>query len=262
MGEKCTKADLRHIAEDLIENFRKCLGFIVHKKNTKAQIKCPHCGSANTAQYIYGMPPMFDEKMKKELADGKWVLGGCCVSTAEIDGKNVIINPKRKCNKCKKDFASAPILITPKKDLVQNYRDIVTSIKFSDDGYFVAEDYRDIVTSIKFSIGGHHGYTDITVQKNKDGALVKVQKTLGYEELLGPKQVSMVKWQEIVNKLYYELYLHEWQKEFVDPCVLDGTQWKLDINLTNRRVRHYYGSNDYPPYWKELQNIFREFAKL
>ena len=58
------------------------------------------------------------------------------------------------------------------------------------------------------------------------------------------------------------IYLHEWKKEYVDPNVLDGTQWGLDINLTNKRVRHYYGSNDYPPYWTELKKIFREFAKL
>lgn len=37
---------------------------------------------------------------------------------------------------------------------------------------------------------------------------------------------------------------------------------RLDIKLTNRRVRHYFGSNDYPPYWSELKKIFRVFTKL
>ena len=76
------------------------------------------------------------------------------------------------------------------------------------------------------------------------------------------KQISSVKWQNIVNKLYTQLYLHEWKKKYENPTVLDGTQWQLDINLTNGRVRHYYGSNAYPPYWTELKKIFRQFAKF
>lgn len=60
------------------------------------------------------------------------------------------------------------------------------------------------------------------------------------------RQITAAKWNKIVNTLYGQLYLHEWKKELVDPCVLDGTQWGLDIKLTNRRVRHYFGSNDYP----------------
>ena len=300
MSEKYSKADLRHIAEDLIEDLRECedgtdittwqlvkaagydmdefgewdlfeindalfraakanhitldmssheglaeglpynLDFIV--RNKKAQIKCPNCGSTNTARYIYGYP-LYDEEMQKRLDEGKWVLGGCCISSVEIDGQQIDTMPARKCNDCKKDFASAPILYTQKKDL--------------------AEDYRDIVTCIKFSVGGFFGgYTEITIRKNDKGAWVKAQKTLDYEELPDPKQITQGKWMKIVNKLYCEMYLHEWKKEYVDPCVLDGTQWSLDISLTNKRVRHYHGSNDYPPYWNELKKIFREFAKL
>ena len=125
------------------------------------------------------------------------------------------------------------------------------------------EDYRDVVTAIKFSVGGFFGgYTDITIRKNDKGAVVKVQKTLAYDELPDDRQISPTKWQKIVNTLYSQLYLHEWKKSFVDPCVLDGTQWSLDISLTNKRKRSYSGSNDYPPYWNELLKIFREFAKI
>ena len=38
--------------EGLEEGLLYNLDFIVHNK--KAQIKCPHCGSMNTARYIYG----------------------------------------------------------------------------------------------------------------------------------------------------------------------------------------------------------------
>lgn len=197
MGDNYSKADLRHIAEYLIEDLRECengtvtttrrlldyagydvsefeewdlfdihdslfraakanhikldmsahegrleglpfnLDYVVH--NSKAQIKCPRCGSKKTARIIYGYP-LFSEKMQKMLNEGKWF--------------------------------------------------------------------------------------------------------------------------RIVNTLYNNLYLHEWKKSYVDLDVLDGTQWELDIKLTDKRVRHYSGSNEYPPNWKELVKIFREYAKF
>jgi hypothetical protein len=41
----------------------------------------------------------------------------------------------------------------------------------------LAEDYRDIVTSIKFSVGGFfEGNTEVTILKNDEGAVVKVMQ--------------------------------------------------------------------------------------
>ena len=300
MSERYSKADLRHIAESLIEDLRECedgtaittwqlvkvagydmdefeqwdlfdihdalfraakanqitldmsshegkveglpfnLDFIV--RNKKAQIKCPRCGSVNTARYIYGYP-LFDEEMQKKLDEGKWVLGGCCIDSVEVNGVDYQTMPGRKCNDCKKDFATEPILITPKKNMAEAYRDIVTSIKFEVGGYF-------------------GGYTEITIRKNDKGALVKVRKTLDYEDLPEDRQISPAKWDKIVNTLYGKMYLHEWKKSFVDYGGTGRNQWSLEIDLTNKRVRKYEGSNDYPPYWKELLKIFREFAKV
>ena len=300
MGENYSKADLRHIAEYLVEDLRECddgttitswqllktagydmeefdqwdlfeihdalfrtakanritLDMSAHKdkveglpynldfivRNKRAQIKCPRCGSTNTARYIYGMPA-FSERMQQKLDAGKWVLGGCCISSVEVNGKQVETMPARRCNDCKKDFATEPILFTPKSE--------------------TAEDYREIVTSIKFSIGGFFdGYTDVIIIKNDHGALVQVQKSLEPDDDPGDRQITLAKWQRIVNMLYGQMYLHEWKKSFVDPAVLDGTQWSLEIGLTGKRKRTYSGSNDYPPYWKDLLKIFREFAKV
>ena len=296
MSDRYSKADLRHIAEYMIEDLRECddgtitttaqfassngyndLGtsdllelhdtlvktarashitlemsgqdnkadgmpfdhpFIV--KNRKAQIKCPRCGSKNTARYIYGLP-VYDEEMVKKLDSGKWVLGGCCISSIEVNSQEVDTMPMRKCNDCRKDFAAEPLLISWKNNS--------------------AEDYRDIVTGIKFSVGGYFGgFTVITIRKNDRGALVRVQKTLSPEEH-SERQIRPAKWQSIVNTLYGQMYLHEWRKSYDNPYVLDGTQWELDISLTRNRKRTYFGSNAFPPYWKELLKIFREYAK-
>ncbi len=222
-----------------VEGLPYNLDFIVHNK--KARIKCPHCGSRNTARYIYGYP-LFDKRMQEKLDTGKWVLGGCCVNIVEVNGETVNMMPSRKCNECKKDFGKPPIIISRKKNLI--------------------EDYRDIVTSIYFSVGGYlDGYTDITIKKNKTGALVNVQYPFNDKEKPDPKQITLLKWRKIVNRLYSDLYIHEWKKNYVDPGVLDGTQWKLTIKLSNGRKRSYYGSNDYSPYWNELLKLFSRFVK-
>ncbi len=147
--------------EGLAEGLPFHLDFVV--RNKKAQYKCPHCGSVNTARYLYGMLA-FSEEMQAKLDADKWVLGGCCISSVEINGQSVDTMPARRCNDCKKDFASAPILVNQKAETF--------------------EDYRDIVTAVKFSVGGYFGgYTEITIRKNDKGAVVKVQKTLDYEDL-------------------------------------------------------------------------------
>ena len=149
-------------------------------------MKCPRCGGKDTAPIMYGMPA-FDDELERALADHKIVLGGCCISDAD---------PKYHCFQCNKDFGTPPVLLS--KRGLERYEDIITSIRFSDGGFFSA-------------------------------------------------------------KLYEKLYIQDWKKRFVDPCVLDGEQWELEIHLAGGRKRTYYGSNAYPPLWKELKNVFRPY---
>ena len=110
-------ARAEHITLDMsahknkLEGLSYNLDYIV--KNKRAQIKCPHCGSINTARYIYGYPA-FSERMQKKLDSGKWELGGCCISDVEINGLVFSTNPTRRCNDCKKDFGKPPIVISKK----------------------------------------------------------------------------------------------------------------------------------------------------
>ena len=211
-------------------------------RDQEEQIKCPLCGSENTERYIYGYPD-YSEEMQKKPDEGKWVLGGCCLECVEVNGRQVSIRPAGKCNDCKKDFATEPILISSKGDS--------------------GEDYRDIVTSIKFQIGGYFGgYTYITITKNSDGACVSVMQMPICKEIMEDRQITLLEWQNIVNTLYGQLYLHEWENRFVDPRIMDGTQWKLEITMTGNRERTYAGSNAYPPYWDELTSIFEKYAEV
>ena len=68
-------------------------------------------------------------------------------------------------------------------------------------------------------------------------------------------------WKRLLDRLYGRLYLHEWKKRYDNPLVLDGEEWELEINLTGGRIRTYKGTNAYPPYWMELQEVFKPFLK-
>ena len=65
--------------------------YCVH--NRKAQIKCPYCGSTNTARYMYGLHS--GEYYLEKIHYGKLKPGGCDIY------ENM---PARVCNDCKKDF--------------------------------------------------------------------------------------------------------------------------------------------------------------
>lgn len=239
-------AKANHIVLDMSKHDNKIEGlpwnldFVVHNK--KAQIKCPYCGSMDTARILYGMPA-FSEELQEKMNSGKIHLGGCCINGVRTDdGDMILLNAKRYCNHCEKEFAKPAYW--QNKDVVVYYPDMVEAITFEVGGFF-------------------QGRTVVSIKKNPKGALVHVDQ-FPYE-IDGPmedRQISPLRWMRIVNKLYNELYLHEWKKNYDDPYVLDGTQWELEIKLNGRRKRTYSGSNDYPPYWKELIALFRPFARL
>lgn len=96
------------------------------------------------------------------------------------------------------------------------------------------------------------------MKKVKETILVDVRPGFATDGLLH-REIPESEWHKIISKLYKRLYIHEWKKRFVDPGVLDGEQWELEIHLVGGRKRTYYGSNAYPPLWKELKNVFRPY---
>lgn len=83
-------------------------------------MKCPKCGSKESARILYGMPA-FSEELEKKLNNKELFLGGCCISS---------VDPKYHCNSCNRNFAASPLLLS--KQGSEDYRLIVTSIRFSD----------------------------------------------------------------------------------------------------------------------------------
>ena len=191
----------------------------------KKKQKCPYCGSTDTAYYLYG-EPNFNERLQKMLDKRECILGGCCVHTDD---------PQWKCNKCRKDFGSEPVLFNKKSQKYEFYTDIVTSLEFSLNTFGA-------------------GSTCITVTKTNKGADIVFERI--YSQDSGHQEhISLAEWKKILNTLYNKIYLHEWRRSYFEP-VLDGESWSLEVKLTDRRRRYYYGCNAYPPYWDELKELF------
>ena len=52
--------------------------------------KCPACGNSTVASIMYGLP-VFTDELKRAVAEGKIVLGGCVISGRD---------PRWKCTSC------------------------------------------------------------------------------------------------------------------------------------------------------------------
>ena len=205
-------------------------------RNKNAQVRCPHCGSRNTGRYMYGMPA-YSSELQRRLDSGKLILGGCCLRGVEVNGQMVMTMPGRRCNKCKKDFGTPPLIV-------------------SKDG-MTAEDYMDIILSVKLSVSGSMGSDglDAEIRKADDGADVSIRR--GYESKAG--QISDDRWYELLDKLLYEYYLFDWKKSYnddSDESVMDGISWKLELGLTGGRHRTWKRDGVLPPYGDDVISEF------
>ncbi len=235
-----------HITLDMSKHENKVEGFpwdlVFAVRNKKAQIKCPYCGSMDTARILYGLHAFSDELLEK-MNSGKVHLGGCLIMGIKTeDGEIIQTAPRRYCNHCRKEFAKSA------------YRHDKDHIAY----------YPDIVEGLDFEIGGYvGGTTRITIRKNPKGALVHVDYYNGIPDIPpADRQITHLRWMRLIDRLFNELYLHEWKKKYADRSVLDGTQWHLEISLSGRRKRTIYGSNAFPPYWSELKSLFRPFGMV
>ena len=223
--------------DGLVDGLPYNLDFIVHNKN--AGIKCPLCGSANTARYIYGSPA-FSKELQKKIDDGKIVLGGCCIVTADVDGQSVWDVPSRKCNDCGKDFGKPALIRSKDGNTAKWFTDEVRTIKFSISAFLVSANF------------------DATIEKAEDGAGVMIRK--GMDSII--RHISKRRWNNLLDKLFNGCCLLDWKKNYKPEgyVVLDGESWILEIELADGRRRTWRGNNEYPAYWKGALREFQKFC--
>ena len=159
--------------------------------------------------------PVMSPELEEQLNRGDVVLGGCCITDCD---------PVYHCNKCKKDFGA------PTAELEAE------------------------ATSFYFSIGGFFGENHIImVLKMEDGAIVHYTAGSGYlpEEPTAKEQLSPEEWKAFIHRIFH-CYITDWKKRYVDPHIVDGTQWELEIHFMKRKPLKIYGSNKYPVHWDKF----------
>ena len=216
--------------KDMVVGLPYNIPFVV--KNTRAQVKCPRCGSTNTARILYGMPA-FDEELVAKIDDGKIHIGGCCITGFDA---------KYYCNECKKKFVETAQIVNGEE--IEFFADAVTGIAFSRMEYL--RPYQP---------------TQVAITKTPKGAYVKASGAAGDLPFESEYDISRKKWDSLVDALYHELFLNDWKHRFNDYDVIDGEEWKLTIKFTERRKRTYSGMNGFPPYWGELVKLIKPFMK-
>ncbi len=121
----------------------------------------------------------------------------------------------------------------------------------------------DVVTTVRFNHGGFFdGYDEVTIKKTTAGIIADIAPNLRRKYSGEQRSLTEEDWNKLLDILFCRMYVHEWEKRYDNPHVLDGNQWVLEISMTGDRALEYSGSNAYPAYWDELKRIFRPFFKI
>lgn len=112
------------------------------------------------------------------------------------------------------------------------------------------------ISKITFEIGGFfEGRTEYVVEFAGEEALLTISDIFSYEQ-----NQSVLDREEVMDALE-ELHIGEWEKCY-DPmrfgyCVMDGTQWSITFEYSNRKdALEISGDNDYPYNFNEFVEIF------
>ena len=110
------------------------------------------------------------------------------------------------------------------------------------------------IDKIIFSIGGYFdGYETRTVLL--DGEQLRMTITHSLHSKVREIALSLTK-TEFLNRLR-ELHIEGWKSKYIDPDILDGTQWELEIYFSDGyKPVTIVGSNAYPTNFAELERLF------
>ena len=117
------------------------------------------------------------------------------------------------------------------------------------DGFLQPDEYAEIKEQY-FLPGGETGtaatvLSSLGVSVRMDGTWIGTQVAPMLKQFYADKQVDLS-------------LLHDMDD---DPGIMDGEQWEIELTLPGNRRRSYYGSNNFPPYWKDLQKVANRIVR-
>ncbi|WP_246287263.1 hypothetical protein [Lacticaseibacillus absianus] len=117
------------------------------------------------------------------------------------------------------------------------------------------------IETVEFSIGGYFGGHDITTVDLTTG---RIRRDHLPESQLGriqfPPRTTTVT--DFITQLT-ALHLGEWRRRYVEPDIMDGTQWELIITFSDTHYRfEAWGSNNYPYNFANLEALMTAYDRL
>ena len=111
----------------------------------------------------------------------------------------------------------------------------------------------DSMSKLVFTIGGFFcGHETRTFTISDDQVLVDVEKTM---ISMDKEEYGTYRKEDFISGIK-ALHIGEWKRTYIDPLVMDGTQWELDIYYNNgRKAVKISGSNAYPYNFEDLKEF-------
>lgn len=151
---------------------------------------------------------------------GEIKLGGCCITDSD---------PEYYCKDCEHEWDKQQAI-----DYAYNQMELLIA-----------------------SVGGYFGgYYEVEINLKS--------RELTWKHFAGGNEESYRKVfrNTTADKLIEELKLIDllnWKSEYVDPHILDGTQWSIEIVRKGRNIKKH-GSNMYPDGWERFCEIIRKIS--
>lgn len=134
----------------------------------------------------------------------------------------------------------------------------------SDFGRVALSDYGEpmiqAVTGIRFCYGDAvSGSVHLRFQEDGDSCIFEVYDANegGADKVI--EVVPMKKWQELKRKLFEELYVNDWDKEYLPvndgQSEFENNSWKFTVIVNDEEETSYSGVDAYPVYWRGLINL-------
>ena len=111
----------------------------------------------------------------------------------------------------------------------------------------------DSMSKLVFTIGGFFcGHETRTFTVSDGQVLVDVEKTM---ISMDKEEYGPYRKEDFISGIK-ALHIGEWKRTYIDPLVMDGTQWELDIYYNNgRKAVKISGSNAYPYNYEDLKEF-------
>lgn len=189
-----------------------------------SRMKCPACGSRNTARIQYGLP---DEELFRKMNNKTVILGGCIITPE---------SPDYYCNSCQQEFRD-----TARMEEIL-YLVFTRSVFRQDYSCFFLDCEKKILRYI-FTDGIH-----VNIKRKN---IPKIYRDEGrYREIyLNDKELNSL------LKSLAKCKINYWKKEYGNKFIMDGFHWEIEMKFKGERAFKSCGNNVISPYLEKLEKI-------